>query len=63
MYRNGPQKREIMIECDMMNTETAKEIARHRHAVMESYLKEFIAEWKGEKYYATCDCKIMAGKR
>lgn len=28
-----------------MNTETAKEIANHRHQVMESFVKEFLSEW------------------
>ena len=30
---------------DLMNTETAKEIANHRHQVMESFVKEFLSEW------------------
>ena len=34
---------------DMMNTETAKKMAEHRHAVMESYIEEFMAEWEGER--------------
>lgn len=34
---------------DMMNTETAKEIAEHRHKFMEDFLEEFFAEWDGEK--------------
>ncbi len=34
---------------DLMNTEAAKEIAKERHAYMEEYLKQFFAEWEGEK--------------
>ena len=34
---------------DMMNTDTAKEIAEHRHQYMEDYLEEFFSEWNGEK--------------
>lgn len=30
---------------DLMNTQTAKEIANHRHQVMESFVKEFLSEW------------------
>lgn len=30
---------------DLMNTETAKEIANHRHQVMEAFVKEFLSEW------------------
>ena len=32
---------------DMMNTETAKEIAQQRHDYMKSYLAEFLDEWDG----------------
>ena len=34
---------------DMMNTETAKKIAESRHEFMEKFLREFFAEWDGEK--------------
>lgn len=34
---------------NLMNTETAKEIAKGRHKFMEEYLKEFFDEWKGRK--------------
>ena len=39
----------LLLLKDMMNTETAKRMAVHRQAVMESYLEEFLAEWKGER--------------
>jgi len=33
---------------DLMKTETAKKIAKERHAFMEQYLEEFYKEWKCE---------------
>lgn len=39
----------LLLLKGMMNTETAKTLAEHRHAVMEMYLEEFVAEWEGEK--------------
>lgn len=33
---------------DFMNTETAKNIANHRHKYMEEFLKEFYDEWEGK---------------
>lgn len=39
----------LLLLKDMMNMETAKRMAEHRQAVMESYLEEFLAEWKGER--------------
>lgn len=32
---------------DLMNTETAKNMAKHRHEFMETFLKEFYDEWDG----------------
>ena len=32
---------------DMMNTETAKRMASHRHDYMVAFLDEFMAEWEG----------------
>lgn len=37
------------MNADMINTETAKRMAEHIYAVMESYLEEFMAEWEGER--------------
>ena len=33
----------------MMNTDTARKIAEHRHFYMENFLEEFFEEWNGEK--------------
>lgn len=32
---------------DLMNTETAREMAEHRHRFMQGFLKEFYDEWDG----------------
>ncbi len=34
---------------DCMNTATARRLAEHRHAVLEHFLEEFLAEWQGER--------------
>ena len=34
---------------DLINTETAKEIAMERHKFLENFLKEFLDEWNGVK--------------
>lgn len=34
---------------DMMNTETAKQIAKHREDYMKEYISEFMDEWEGMK--------------
>lgn len=39
----------LLLLKDMLNTDTARQIAAHRHAVMESFLDEFMAEWRGER--------------
>jgi uncharacterized protein len=37
----------ILLLKDRMNTNTAKEIAKHRHSYIEGFLKEFFEEWEG----------------
>ncbi len=39
----------LLLLKDKMNTPTAQEIATERHAYMEDFLKQFYAEWNGEK--------------
>lgn len=39
----------LLLLKDKMNTKTGKQIAMERHRFMELYLKQFYAEWKGEK--------------
>lgn len=34
---------------DNMNTAAGRQMAEHRHAFIESFLKEFFEEWEGEK--------------
>ena len=39
----------LLLLKDMMNTTAGKKLAEHRQAVMQEFLNEFMAEWKGEK--------------
>ena len=39
----------LLLLKDQMNTKTGKRIAEKRHEFMEDYLKQFYAEWNGEK--------------
>ncbi|GAB4154272.1 MAG: HD domain-containing protein [Winogradskyella sp.] len=39
----------LLLLKDQMNTKTGRQIAEKRHAFMEGYLKQFYAEWHGEK--------------
>ena len=34
---------------DMMNTDTAKSIAKERDAYMKAFIAEFLDEWEGKK--------------
>lgn len=52
-YREGPSSaihhfyEKLLKLKELMNTETAKEMAEERHAFMEEYLMKFFEEWEG----------------
>ncbi|HBC04092.1 MAG TPA: HD domain-containing protein [Aequorivita sp.] len=39
----------LLLLKNRMNTETGRKIAEERHAFMETFLKQFYAEWEGKK--------------
>ncbi len=39
----------LLLLKDRMFTKTGKELAQHRHEVMEQFLKEFLEEWEGKR--------------
>lgn len=51
-YRNGPSTainhfyEKLFKLKDLMNTESAKEIAAYRHRYMEQFVREFMTEWE-----------------
>ena len=39
----------LLLLKDLMNTESAKRIAKNRHEYMKYYLEEFYDEWEGKQ--------------
>ena len=39
----------LFLLTDLMNTQTAKEIAAERQAFMQDYIDRFLKEWEGVK--------------
>lgn len=54
-YKNSPAPtinhfyEKLLLLKDLMNTETARDIAAGRHAYMEEFLAQFYAEWEGAR--------------
>ena len=38
----------LLLLKDLMGTETGRKMAEHRHAYLQGYLEEFLAEWEGK---------------
>lgn len=39
----------LLLLKDRMNTTTGKRLAAERHAVLERFSEQFLAEWKGQR--------------
>jgi len=39
----------LLLLKDRMYTKTGKQLAQHRHTMMEAFLEEFFAEWEGKR--------------
>jgi uncharacterized protein len=38
----------LLLLKDLMNTQTGKQIAIHRHNYLQGFVDQFLAEWNGE---------------
>lgn len=53
-YKNGDSStinhfyEKLLLLKDLMHTDTGKQLAQHRHEVMEQFLDEFFKEWRGD---------------
>ena len=39
----------LLLLKQRMNTDTGRELARHRHEFLQAFLAEFLAEWEGKR--------------
>lgn len=39
----------LLLLKELMNTDTGRRLAEHRHAIMEQFLEEFFCEWEGTR--------------